>query len=194
MSILDGLPRSEAEAKKFVALANATAKRTLDAMSLSAKARGITDLLPKGASPANMCDITSQERDALFAEGCRLVQAGEVDKGRNWLMPVYLLDPLDARVIYVIAVTYQMQGNVGLAAKLYVLFIALNATNPEGHLRLGECLLSAREYDLAVQEFQIASDLCGRGKGDAAMAGHAARMLAHADEKRAARRPARGGR
>jgi tetratricopeptide (TPR) repeat protein len=186
MSLIDGMPRSQAELQNMLESAAPMFAQVLDAAGLSPKAKSILDLMAQGLSLADICDITSEERDAMFVRGCRLIQAGDIEKGRGWLTFLHQLEPMDARVIYAIALTYQTEGNIRAAAQCYVHFIARDATNPEGHLRLGECFLSAREYDHAIEHFQIAKHQCELGKGDAAAASHAAKMLVHAHEKRAA--------
>jgi tetratricopeptide (TPR) repeat protein len=187
MAILDGLPRSEAEARQALDVAAPIVQQILDAMDLSPKQREILDLVKQGHSLADIYGLTQEHRDAMFLKGCQLVQAGDIQKGRDWLTYLHMLDPLDARIVYVIAVTHQTDGNFSLAAKLYMYFIALDATNPEGYLRLGECHLSAREYDTALACFEFAKYQCGLGKGDAAAAEHAARMIAHTQDKLQAR-------
>jgi tetratricopeptide (TPR) repeat protein len=186
MSILDGLPQSEAEVEKALALAAPVVERIFESMDLSPRQRSILELLKKGHSLADIYDLTQDERDAMFTRGCQLVQAGEFEKGRDWLMFVHQLDPRDARVVYVIALTYQMQGKFTLAAKLYVFFIALDASNPEGFLRLGECLLPTQDYAAAVDCFRFAKERCARRKDNAAAVEHAERMLAYARQKQAA--------
>jgi tetratricopeptide (TPR) repeat protein len=185
MSIIDGMPRSQDELQKMLGLAAPMVEQMIDAADLSPKARSILDLMAQGLSLADICDITSEERDAMFIKGCRLIQAGDLERARDWLGFLHQLEPMDARVVYAIALTYQTEGNIRTAAQCYVHFIARDATNPEGHLRLGECFLSSREYDHAIEHFQIAKHQCELGKGDAAAATHAAKMLAHASEKRA---------
>jgi tetratricopeptide (TPR) repeat protein len=185
MSIIDGMPRSQAEMQEVLRLAAPIVEQMLETAGLSPKAQSILGLMAEGLSLADICDITAEERDAMFIKGCRLIQAGDIAKGRDWLTLLHQLEPMDARVMYAIAFTYQTERNIRVAAQCYVHFIALNAANPEGHLRLGECFLSAREYDRAIEHFQIARDQCELGQGDAAAANHAAKMLAHANEKRA---------
>ncbi|PDT90845.1 hypothetical protein CO669_07670 [Bradyrhizobium sp. Y36] len=184
MSILDGLPKSEAEWRRLMDAAAPIAQRLIDELELSPKAQSILKLMSEGMALADICGLTQEERDAMFIRGCRMIQAGDVTKGRDWMLMLHQLEPLDARVIYAIALTYQGEGNIALAAKLYVHFIALDAANPEGHLRLGECLLSAREYDGAIAHFAVGERL-SRGT-NAAAAAHAVRMHAHALERRSA--------
>jgi tetratricopeptide (TPR) repeat protein len=186
MSILDGMPRSQADLNKILGLAAPIARKVVDAMNLPPREQSILDLMREGLSLADIYGLTGEERDAMFVRGCRLLQAGDIEKARDWLIFLHRLEPLDARVIYAIATSYQMQGDFSRAAKLYIHFIVLNAANPEGHLRLAECFLSAREYDRAIEHFQVAKNQCDRGNGDAAAAELAARMLVHAKERRAA--------
>ncbi len=117
-------------------------------------------------------------RDPLFALACRHIQSGGIEKARDLLLNLYYLEPLDERVIYAIALTYQLKGDFARAAKLYVHFIALDGTNPEGFLRLANAS-SAREYDRAAECFQMAKDFCAKGMGNAAAAAHAEKIVTH---------------
>jgi tetratricopeptide (TPR) repeat protein len=184
MSILDGLPHSAIEVQKALELVEPIVQQFINTLDLSPKQKEILALVKQGHSIADIYGLTQEHRDAMFAKGCQLVQAGEIKKGRDWLTYLHLLDPRDARIIYVIAVTYQSEGNFTLAAKLYILFLALDPTNVEGYLRLGECHLSARDYDTAIACFEFVKDQCALGKGDIPAANHAAVMLVHAHEKR----------
>src|SRR5262245_19810776 len=109
MSILDGLPRSAAEVQKALELTKPMVERVLNSMDLPPKQRGILDLIDQGATFADIYGLTKDELDAMFVEGCQLAHAGEIEKARDWLMFVHQLDPLDARVVYVLAVTYQTE-------------------------------------------------------------------------------------
>jgi tetratricopeptide (TPR) repeat protein len=186
MSIVDGMPRSLADLQRRLELTAPATQQLFDALDSLPEAKGILEQMGKGLPLADIYGLTQEERDAMFVRGCQLVQAGEIAKGRDWFVFLHQLDPLDARVIYAIAAIHQTQGDFSRAAKLYVHFIALDATNPQGHLRIAECFLSAREYDLAIEHFRIAKVMCDRGHGNAAAAELAARMLAHANERRAA--------
>ena len=74
-----------------------------------------------------------------------------------------------------------MQGDYSVAAKMFVQFLALDATNPEGFLRLGECFYAAKELKDAKGCFEIALGECERGKGTPATLAHAKKMLAMVD-------------
>ncbi len=155
----------------------------IEAMDLTPTQRKAVDLVMKGHSLADICGLTREERDAVFLKACQFLQAGDTAKARQWLTFLNLLDPRDARAVYVMGMTQQTDGNFAQAAKLYVVFLALDPTNIEGYLRLGECHFSAREYDDAIACFEFVKKQCKRGKGGAAAAEHARRMLGFAKER-----------
>lgn len=183
MSILDGMPRTAAELTAAVEMAAPMIDRYLDAIDLTPKSKEVIELLKQGLSLADIYGITKEERNALLQKGYQYIRAGKLEKARDWLLGVYQLETLDPRVLYALGVTFQLQGDVAPAAKLYVCSIVLDAENPENYLRLGECLLTAREYEPAIECFQLAKKLCDAGKGNANAAAHASKMLAHAKER-----------
>jgi tetratricopeptide (TPR) repeat protein len=182
MSILDGMPRSAEEVNTAVEMAVKMTDRYLGSMELTSQSQEVVELLKQGLSLADIYAISKEERDALLQRGYQYIRAGQLDKARAWLLGLYQLETLDPRVIYALGATLQLQGDVASAAKLYVCSIALDAENPEGYLRLGECLLSAREYRSAFECFQLAKKLCDAGQGNAKAAAHAGKMLTHATE------------
>jgi tetratricopeptide (TPR) repeat protein len=178
MSILDGLPSTEAELKDALEIGDKVFARALPRLNLTPKQQSVIDLVREGMSLADIMDITQQERDAMFVQGARMIQHGELQKARDVLSLLHVLEPLDAKVIYAIAMTYQLEGDVAHAAKLYVQFLSLNATNAEGYLRLGECLLAAKETDEAASCFRTAKAESDRGNGTPETRARAAQLLA----------------
>ncbi|WP_375453309.1 tetratricopeptide repeat protein [uncultured Methylobacterium sp.] len=163
--------------KDVVATSSTIVEHVLGLATMSPRARSIIDAMKGGLSLADIAKISKEERDALLVQGIRQMQSGDVAGAQNTLTTLHYLEPLDERVIYALATTYQTQGNYAAAGKLYVTFVALDATNPDGYLRLGECFLAATEFDRARACFEV-------GKGEARDAGrldlvaHADRMLA----------------
>jgi tetratricopeptide (TPR) repeat protein len=186
MSILDGLPSTEAELKGAMEFAAPIVEKMLGGMDLNPRQRSVLELLKEGLSLADILQISKPERDAMFVKACRQIQAGDIAKARDALMTLYQLEPLDARVLYALAVTYQTDGKYDVAGKLYIQFLALDATNAEGYLRLGECFMAAREYDNARESLEIAKSECERGNGNSTAAELATRMLALLAKQRAA--------
>jgi tetratricopeptide (TPR) repeat protein len=185
MSILDGMPKDEAELRRAIAFAVPIVEGAVREMKLPERILSVLDELKDGLSLADIMGITKEQRDGLLAHGMRLLQLGEIAKAREVLIPLQQLEPMDERTIYALATSYQLEGNYSIAGKLYVYFLALDATNPEGHLRLGECFLGAKEYDNAEESFDLALAFA-KDAGDAACIAHATKMLEMTRTARAA--------
>ena len=88
-----------------------------------------------------------------------------------------LLDPLDSRVLYVLGSTYQAENNLPAAARFYLQFLAFDATNADGYLRLGECFLAAKEFEEADQTFKIALSTGTKNGASEKTIAHARHMI-----------------
>lgn len=176
MSILDGMPNNEAELKAAMEFAAPILDKTMAELKFPERAASVMELLKEGLSLGDIMGLKKEHRDALLVQAGRLLKAGEIAKARDALIVLYQLEPLDERTIYMLATTYQIEGDLTAAGKLYVVFLALDATNPEGHLRLGECFLSAKEFENAEQSFSMAKTFA-KSAGDAQCAAHADKML-----------------
>lgn len=148
-SILDGLPKSEAALKEIHAGSSAALGALLDAERMPPQIRARLEAMGEGLSHADILGITEAERDALLVQGVRQLQQGDVAGAQNTLTMLYQLEPGDARAVYALAATYQTQEAYRAAGRLYLVFLALDATNPQGYLRLGECFLGNGEADQA---------------------------------------------
>jgi tetratricopeptide (TPR) repeat protein len=176
MSILDRMPSNEAELKAAMEFANPMLEKAMADLKLPERAMSALELMKEGLSIGDIMGLKKEHRDALLVQAGRLLKAGEVGKARDALIGLYQIEPLDERTIYMLATTYQIEGDLSAAGRLYVTFLALDATNPEGHLRLGECFLSAKEYENAEQSFSMAKTFA-KSAGDAACSAHADKML-----------------
>ena len=156
MSILDGMPTSIDEFNAANEWAAPFIEKALGKLNLTREAKSVLDLMKEGVPLKSILNISDKERDALFLAACRAFQFGEIVKARDTLVQLYLLDNLDARVLYVLASTYKAEGKISTAAKIYLHFLALDATNADGYLRLGECFLAAKEFEQAEETFKIA--------------------------------------
>jgi tetratricopeptide (TPR) repeat protein len=126
-------------------------------------------LVRAGYSPKQYLGLTDAEMEGLFRLGYQTLQAGDPERAKAVFLKLCQLDPLDARFPYAIAVTVQVQGKFDVAAKLYLIALALDATRVDIYVRLGECLLAAREYDEAREVLAIAMSLSGEGDEEAKM-------------------------
>lgn len=183
MSILDGLPKSEAEWQEIIDLAMPVLGQVEADSELSPLQKQAWEHLKEGLPLAMLYGITKEEREAVLAHCLNLVREGKTEEARKHLIQLFILYPYDGRVLYTAGVTLQMEGDIAAAAKMFVQATAMDATNPEGYLRLGECFLSSREYENAAGSFGAAQDLCERGYGSERIANYANKMLAHSMER-----------
>lgn len=176
MSILDGPFADQQALQDAIGFADDMVKRALP--NLDEKSRKLIELTRDGLALGDVLGITREQKAALLDLGCRLLQLGETDKAFDVLLRLNQLDPLEERAIYALGVACQTRGDVQKAAQMYLQFLALDATNPMGYLRLGECLLAAREYREAFAAFETASEFARQGKGQPGNLQEALRMLA----------------
>jgi len=176
MSILDGMISSEADLKKALEFAIPFTDEFIKTTKLTKKQKSVIDQMKEGIPLATIFDISKEEREALYTHGCRLMQAGDFIHAKAVLTKLYELYPLDARVIYALASIFQIENNFGAAGKLYVYFLALDATNADGYLRLGECFLGAKEYTEALGTFRTALKISEK-HGSERTTAHAKKMI-----------------
>lgn len=190
MSILDGMPQSEAQWKRIVDMAAPFYEYIEKNFEFTPEQRKVWQLTNQGIPLADILGITKEEREAVLAHACKLIKKGQYEEARSLLLQLIKLYPYDGRVVYTTGITLQLEGKAFAAGKVFVQAIGMDATNPEGYLRLGECFLVEREYHNAAASFEGAEDLCERGYGNPKIHQYASKMLAHALERIEATNPA----
>jgi tetratricopeptide (TPR) repeat protein len=163
MSILDGPFKDQAALEGAVEFAQRVIQNTLP--NLDEDTRSIIEATKDGRSLGDVLGITKEQKAALLDFGCRLIQVGQLDKATDVLLRLNQLDPLEERAMYALGVICQTRGELNKAAQMYLQFLALDATNPIGYLRLGECLIAAKEFDEAYAAIITAHDFAQEGKG-----------------------------
>lgn len=143
-SILEGLP-NKAQLDQMQQASVAMLEGLLESPELPAPSRRMIALMGEGLSQADIRGITKQERDAVFTKGVWQLQQGDIEGGRNTLSVLYRLEPADERVIYALATSFQAQEDYVTAGRLYLHFLAFDATNPQGYLRVAECFMGNGE-------------------------------------------------
>ena len=118
-----------------------------------------------GATPAAALGLEKRHIEALYQQGYDLLAVGDIEKSRAVLTTLLQLDPSEERAVYALAATYQMEGRFDAAAQIYMTFITMDATNPDGFLRLGECLEALGEMENAIGCYEIAVGEAERGHG-----------------------------
>lgn len=184
MSILDGMISNQADLDAALVKAAPMAAEMFSKLQLNERTRSAIDLMNEGLSLGDIVGIKKDHRDALLVTAGRLMQAGDLAKAKDTLMMLHIIEPLDERSLYMLAAVSQLQGDFATAAKLYIQFLALDATNPEGYLRLGECLLGAQEFKEARDTFETAREMA-RAAGNVKAAETATRMMDLATESAA---------
>jgi tetratricopeptide (TPR) repeat protein len=176
MSILDGMPTQDDFQRVAEQLAPKMAE-LLDSDKLSPKMKSIYEAMGEGISLGTILGLKKEHRDALLHQALNLMRAGENAKAREFLEICQLLDPVDQRPSYALGIILQQSGDFATAAKLFTMFLAMDATNPDGYLRLGECFFGAAEYDNAQDCFETAKSLTLKGHAKADRAELADKML-----------------
>jgi Flp pilus assembly protein TadD len=186
MAILDGIPTDANALRLIVANTGNLLAALLDAGDPSPRLKSILDAMAEGHSLASCLDITPEEREALLLRGLQQLQVGDHAGAQTTLHTLYHLEPADARVLYALGATYQAMQDHATAARMYLMFIALDAQNPEGFLRLGECFLAGDEFAEAQASFEVAKVEAGRNTPRPDLAAYADRMIGLAQSRIAA--------
>lgn len=176
MSILEG-PFSNKQAMTDAAVfANDMISNALP--DLDERSRELIEATKDGTTLGTVLGITKEQKAALLDLGCRLLQVGQTDKAVDVLMRLNQYDPYEERAYYALGVACQTRGELSKAAQMYLQFLGLDATNPMGYLRLGECLLAAKEFSEAQAAFLTAKEFAEEGKGQPGNLEEALKLLA----------------
>jgi len=122
--------------------------------------------LMAGNTVAQTLGLTAEDLDAIYRLGHQLLIQGDGPGAQTVFFQLVRMDPLEARHHYCLGLSFQMQQRAGLALEAFTNFLALDATNPDGYLRLGECFLATGEPGLALEAFQCAEAEAVKGNGD----------------------------
>jgi len=181
MSILDFEFEDTDAFRKDIENALPLMETAIDALGLSNDVLG--QALREGISPHIALGLSDDHLDAIFTIGLNAMQAGETAKAQIVFQKLVTLKSIDERFWYALGTTLQIQERVADAARAYVIALGLKATDVEGYLRLGECLLAAKEPPKALECFQLALALCDDGHGDDSQRQMADRYIAHTNER-----------
>lgn len=118
-----------------------------------------------GNTAAQTIGLSREELEILYAAGFNFLNQGDLKKAQDTFVTLTMIDPLEAKNHYCLGLSYQLQGNQKLAADMYINFLALDATNPDGYLRYGECLMALGEKAEARDAFEIALAEAEKGNG-----------------------------
>lgn len=137
----------------------------LDSKAISPRLRSILDLMAEGMNLAQILEISPAHLDALFIEASNYLKTGHVAEAQPLFEVLVRLDPLAARSIYGLALCHELAGDIERAGKLYIQFLALDATHVDGYLRLASCLKAEGNLTEAEACFGTAANLARAGHG-----------------------------
>ncbi|MGR3483861.1 MAG: hypothetical protein ACU0BF_00810 [Paracoccaceae bacterium] len=141
---------------QMVAVAIQSAVEALDQLDPSGGLRADLDGMLAGETIAQQRGLTQGDLDLLYAEGFKRLMAGDARRARDILGVLATIDPLEARNHYALAVAMQQLGHAAQAEQVLITFLSLDATNPDGYLRLGECLFAQARPAQAREAFELA--------------------------------------
>lgn len=178
MSILNSEYTSAEMMEGSLAYAGSFVADVLAQMDISERDQSIIDHMRDGLSLGDIMGIKKEHRDALINLAIGFIQAGDLDKARDILAQTYQFEPSDERALYLLGTIFQLKGDLERAVFCYLQFLAIDATNPEGYLRLGECLMTAGELDNASDALKSALEFARDGKGRPGNAEQAENLIA----------------
>ncbi len=137
----------------------------------------------EGISPHIVHGLSDDHLDAIFVTGLNHMQAGDVEQAQVVFRKLVTLKSTDFRFWYALGTTLQVQEQFVAAGRAYLTGLGLKATDVDGYLRLGECLLAAEELENALGCFQTAWALCDDGHGQDHQKQAAARLVEHTAQR-----------
>ncbi|MFP7674921.1 hypothetical protein ACG74X_16345 [Marivita sp. S0852] len=161
MALLDDLPFEGTDPQEVAELVAPLLETVEHSMDEDNPLRDRLQRMRNGETPAQIMGLTADDLDVLYGMGIRQIQAGELDKAKATFQHLGQIDPLEARHRYCLGLVLQLQGALQPAAHMFLQFLALDATNPDGYMRLGELHLAADELDMAGEFFRQAIRFSG---------------------------------
>lgn len=181
MSILQGLFPDQGDPRDMLAASNEMTAEVLANADLDERTRSIVEHMSQGLPLADVLGLKPEHIEALLTQALQYIQADRFQMARDVLLRVIQLSPLESRSYYLLGTSFQIEGDLRRAAHFYMQFLALDATNPDGYLRLGECLMAAGERDNARDALSAARAFARDGKGRPEAQAQAERLLASLD-------------
>jgi type III secretion system low calcium response chaperone LcrH/SycD len=118
-----------------------------------------------GQTIAQAKGLSRADLEVIYAYGFGFLTNRNPQKAEAVFAHLCLIDPLEAKNHYCLGVAHQMQQRWEMAIDDFGRFCALDATNPEGYLRIGECLVAQGERDEAREVFDVALKEARKGHG-----------------------------
>lgn len=131
-----------------------------------------------GETIAQVKGLTRQDLELLYAYGFKFLANRDAERAEDVFAHLCLIDPLQAKNHYCLGVVHQIKQQWDIAIDDFSRFCALDATNPEGYLRIGECLTAKGERAEARDAYEVALLEARKGRGPKNAVEQAERALA----------------
>lgn len=155
---------SKIDPERFAALVDAHMNRFITAAG--AEDNPILQGMMDGLTGAQAMGLGREDLNAIYAAFFRMLNDKDFAAARDGFTYLVMIDPLHAPNHYCLGVALQGLGRLNDAEGAFIGFLALDATNPDGYLRLGECYQSRGATALAIEAFELAEAECRNGHGD----------------------------
>lgn len=118
-----------------------------------------------GETIAQAKGLTRADLEVLYAYGFRFIANRDTKRAEEVFVHLCMIDPLQAKNHYCLGIVRQMQEQWDAAIDDFARFCALDATNPDGYLRIGECLTAKGDRVQARQAYNVALREARKGRG-----------------------------
>ena len=135
-----------------------------------------------GQTIAQVQGLTREDLETIYAYAFRFITNGDTEQAEAMFLHLCLIDPLVAKNHYCLGVVRQMKQQWDSAIDDFARFCALDATNPEGYLRIGECLVAKGDRAQAREVFEVALLEARKGHGPKNAVEQAERALSMLDK------------
>lgn len=135
-----------------------------------------------GQTIAQVKGLSRTDLEVIYAYGFSFIRRGDTKRAEDIFLHLCFIDPLEAKNHYCLGVVRQMKEKWDTAIDDFARFCALDATNPEGWLRIGECLTAKGDRTQARQVFDVALREARKGHGPKNAVEQAERALASLDK------------
>ena len=132
-----------------------------------------------GQTIAQAKGLTRADLEVLYAYGFGFITNGDTRRAEEVFVQLCMIDPLVGKNHYCLGIIRQMNQQWDAAIDDFARFCAMDATNPEGYLRIGECLVAKGDHTGAGQAFNVALREARKGRGPKNAVEQAERALAN---------------
>jgi len=125
-----------------------------------ALAADVDALLAGKTSLAELCNISPQQLEDLYAQGYQAWEEGNLEMATDFFALVAQLDPAARRNIFAFACALKQQGEYAHALKLFSYAVQMQPSDPFAPFHIANCLQAVGEVEGAREIFNVTIALC----------------------------------